>query len=211
MKARKSGFKQKIDNKDLNYPISTLLLGSPKVKFLSKSYSIGNILNQGYTSACVGYACSQILSSDPKKMKSPDPLEIYSKAREIDEFDNNKTEGTSIRAGLNTLKSLNLIDKFYWAFSVQDIIDYLLLYGPIITGTSWYEGMSTPINGTIKVKGQKEISHAYVLNGVNLQNGYFTGVNSWGKYWGINGQFKISIQDFEQLLSNGGVAAAVVK
>ena len=101
---------------------------------------------------CVGHACWQFQVSDPIHSDSKiGPFDIWGEARKIDEFDDRLTEGTSVRAGLNVLKREGIIKSYYWASSVDEVIEYLLNLGPLVFGTRWSNSMFTPdSNGFIK-------------------------------------------------------------
>lgn len=209
-----TGFRQLVDKNDLDFPMSSIL-EKQNVKLISRHHAIGKIMNQGQTSSCVGHACKLLLTSEPFVQTGPSPFVIYREARVIDEFPDDETEGTSIRAGLNVLRNKGFIKSYYWAKTTNDVIKYLLNYGPVVAGTSWFQNMFYPDNfGFVDPKGSldhEHSGHAYLITGVNIKKGYFVGANSWGQSWGINGQFKIKISDFGNLIKNGGAVAGVIE
>lgn len=204
------GFRQLPDERDAKFPLSKVL-GSVKPKVMSRFHKAGMILNQGSAPACVGFSCQQLLQSEPVPQKGKSGSWIYREAKKIDEF-GPSVDGTSIRAGMNVLRANKLIDAYFWAKSSQQVIDYLLRYGPVVAGTPWYSGMNrTGSNGIVKISGKSEGGHAWLIVGANLRTGLLHAVNSWGAEYGIFGHFSIAMSDFDLLMQRGGVAAAAIE
>ena len=67
------------------------------------------------------------------------------------------------------------------------------------------------IAGLIKVKGSIEGGHAYVINGVDVNNKLFRIKNSWGKNWGKNGFAFISFNDMNKLIKKQGEICIAVE
>lgn len=205
------GFIQNPDERDNKFPLSKVLK-KEKRKLLSRFHKPGMVLNQGNYPHCVGYAAQQLLRSEPVPQKGKTGHWIYGQAKKIDEFGPG-VEGTSIRAGLNVLKANKLITSYYWANDTEQIIDFLLRYGPVIVGTPWYSGMNQPKydTGVVSITGKEQGGHAWLILGANLQTGYLNAINSWGSDYGILGQFRIHINQMQTLLNLGGVAAAAIE
>ena len=207
------GFRQEPDSRDEAYPLSALMAmnAGPKRTPVSKAWKAGPVLDQGATSECVGHGCKLLLTSKPIVWPTTfSASEIYKEARLNDEFDDKATEGTSVRAGLEVLKVHGHIDAYYWASDVEQVAEYILTRGPVIVGTDWLEGMNTvDAKGFARATGRNTGGHCYVGHRCNFKEEWIGWQNSWGKGYGIRGQFKMSFADFDKLLKRGGVAAAV--
>ena len=209
------GFRSVSDPRDSKYPLSALMgkrvSTAPRKKLLFKSYKLGSILDQGNTSACVGHACKLMLTSEPWQQKdTPSPFTIYREARVIDEFPDDSTEGTSVRAGLKVLQNRGLIKNYYWAQDAEHAVDFVHRISPLVVGTQWFSGMNTVnAEGFVDVRGDDEGGHSYLACGVSLEKNAILFANSWGVQFGFSGLFWMKIADFAKLLHNGGCAAAV--
>lgn len=209
-----TGFKQLADPRDDAFPLDVLLMAAPKTKPVSKAWKLGPNTNQGSESSCVGHACWNRLTSEPVPQSPPPrltPSLIYTEAQKIDEWGGEDYEGTSVRAGLRVLKSMGLVKAFYWAQSVDQVVEYLLKMGPLVTGLRWTNSMMSPVNGIIRPKGGGGSGHATLFHSANWKDQMISGRNSWGKTWGRGGDFAISFQDVDLLLKEGGVAAACIE
>jgi len=204
------GFQQLQDSADNRFPLSKVL-GASKPKVMSRFHKPGIVLNQGLESSCVGFSCQQLLQSEPVPQKGKTGSWIYREAQKIDEFGPG-VQGTSIRAGMNVLLANKLIDAYFWAKNSEQVIDYLLRYGPVVAGTPWYSGMSrTDRNGLVKISGKSEGGHAWLIVGANQRTGLIHAINSWGMDYGYAGQFSLTFKDFDTLMQRGGVAAAAIE
>jgi hypothetical protein len=218
MSARKhldhgKGYRQKKDKRDGDYLLAQLLAAAePEQELVSQAWKPGPILDQGKTSSCVGHGCYQLLKTEPfLHTTTLTPFTIYGEARKIDEFPDN-VEGTSVRAGLKVLQAHGHISNYYWARDTDEMIRYLITHGPLIVGTSWLSGMeSVDAEGFIKVRGADGGGHCYVIGSYLREKDAFALVNSWGLPWGIEGGALVRVADFQKLLNQGGVAAAVVE
>jgi len=204
------GHRIKADARDKKFPLGALLGG--KTNLVAKFWEPGAVMDQGQTSSCVGHACSLLVSSAPRMQTKPDPFTIYKKARQIDEFADDQP-GTSVRAGMQTLKNLGLVKSFHWAGSIDDIKQYLCNVGPIVFGTPWYDSMMFPKrNGKLVINGSHgSMGHAYLGIGWDEDFGIMI-QNSYGEIWSsIGGRAFISDVDMERLLDEGGVACAGIE
>jgi len=212
-----NGFLQNSDARDNDYPLSKIVLPEKRT-IQSRYHKTGKIMNQGVTPHCCGYAMQQLLQSEPVPQKGKTGAWFYKEAKKIDELGPN-ISGTSVRAVLNIAKQHKFIESYYWATNTDQIVDYLLRYGPVIVGTPWSTGMErADKNGIVKISGTKKGNHAWLIVGVNLNTGLFHGVNSYGYDFGIGGQFSITIKDFDALFeqarqgkSGPCVAAAAIE
>lgn len=194
------------DPRDRNYPVQL-----QKTKLTRKVWSTGSqVLDQGEQPACVGYAIAHQLLSAPIHQYL-NPLGIYSIAKRFDEWAGEDYEGTSVRAGMEVLRMLGLVDEYRWAFSLEEVINTVLTTGPVVMGVNWYEGMSTPdAKNFIHVTGENLGGHAILLVGVDTKLKYGIFHQSWGPYWGKQGRCQISFSDLAQLLAEDGDACLAV-
>ena len=172
--------------------------------------------NQGDLPYCVGYAWAHWIEdgpiTHPGKKPNLSPITIYENAQKLDEWPGEGYPGTSVRGGLKYLKQIGVATSYYWAFDVDTIINYVLQYGPVVVGTDWYTGMFYPDRrGVIKIGGNIEGGHAYLINGVDTTTQQFRIKNSWGWSWGKGGMASISFSDMSQLILQEGEAAIAIE
>lgn len=173
-------------------------------------YKVGKILDQGAEGSCCGQACKQLLQSEPFEQDVPQSAEwIYHEAQKIDEFPDG-TEGTSVRAALEILRRLKLIESFHWAPDIDSVLDWLAAQGPVDAGTDWFS-YETESNGRVPFTGRRVGGHSYLLTGYDLPARILFMVNSWGRSYGKNGEGFITFDDFAKQLTRGGCAAGVVE
>lgn len=209
------GFKQLPDPRDARFPLGAIMK-EPATIPIAKVWSPAPVNDQGDTSGCVGYSTHKFLGSEPmlQDTSALSPMDIYDDARENDEWPTGKEtdSGTSVRAGLEVLRRHGLIEAYYWADGADQIMEYLLKFGPLVFGTNWYEGMFYPdADGMIHPTGKLVGGHAYFVYAGNWQDKTVTLRNSWSLTWGKSGDAIISLSDVEKLMQNGGVAAAVIE
>lgn len=215
---RQFGRIAQFDERSREFPITGLRRQSQLNK--SVVWDCGTWLNQGSKSCCVGCAIAHELACDPTRI--PVDLgfaerKIYWEAQKIDNFPGGEYPGapgiglgTSVLAGAKVAKRDGLINSYRWAFGLQDLIDGLQI-GPAVLGTKWYESMNRPDkNGKVVTGGGVSGGHAYLCRGVLLEEKMFVCRNSWGRLWGIGGDFKVPFSDMERLLLQGGEACFMI-
>ncbi len=206
-----SGLIFSADPRDKDFAFSKILIGSrPPIK-RKEWWADGWWGNQGNTPHCCAYSwvhvledgpvIQDIVNGRPKPMFAPD--KYYRECKKLDGLPKN-SEGTTIRAGAKVAQNLRLISEYRWANSIDEMVDALLIFGPIIAGTHWYSGMNSyNSNGLMNVSGRNLGGHAYVINGVDTDRELFRVKNSYGKSWGKDGYGYISFSDFDTLLDRG--------
>lgn len=173
--------------------------------------------DQGRTSQCVGYSWAHWLEDGPVTHASEtvpilSPSIIYTRARTVDEWSGEDYDGTSVRAGAKVLKELGYVSEYRWAFTLEALIAALLMDGPVVFGTNWYEGMFFPdASGRVNLDGELSGGHAYLLNGINVKARTIRAKNSWGRSWGREGHFTLTFEQVERLLGEEGEACLAIE
>jgi len=86
-----------------------------------------------------------------------------------------------------------------------------------VVGTSWLYDMFFPKWDSklgkflIRASGNLAGGHAYLLDGVNTQQGLVRIKNSWGRDWGHEGFAYMPLPDLEMLIADGGEACLAVE
>lgn len=221
-KNRKLDRQVNFDEKSKSFPIRELLSGG---RLSNKSWKCEEYLDQGVEGSCVGHAWAHELNANPFKVrvKSSTAKTIYYAAQQWDVWEGTEYEGTSVLAGAKVVHSLGHMEEYRWAFGIEDVIETLSKFGPIVLGIAWYEGMfNTNENGFIKPTGNIAGGHAILANGIQFRerNGFWWKDlpepiirlhNSWGKDWGVNGDALITASDLSFLLKQQGEACVPVK
>ena len=196
--------------------------------------------NQGFSSMCTAFSFLHLFEHEPinhprsygkyKGFPYPviDPRILYCEAQNIDPFpggcgsseNNDAYEGTSVLAMMKVAQQRGYISAYAWEFiNVDNIVESLLMHGPVIVGTDWFENMSlrpgqhNAGEALLLPTGKPEGGHAYLLDGVNLTRG-FKGkeiriFNSWGNMWGWSGRAFMSLDTLDFLLKRDGEAVIV--
>lgn len=185
------------------------------------------ILNQGDLGACVGYAATACLGSEPNWYGLPTAVAanyrtalrteamargIYSMATELDGIPGKyppTDTGSSGLAGAKALHRMGYCSGYLHAFSLEAAIKALQI-GPLMLGTNWYEGMSKPVGGLVQISGDVVGGHEYVCYGYDADSGIVHCQNSWGKEWGSAGLFAMDLDTLERLLDEKGDATQLV-
>lgn len=205
------------DSRDEGYPLS---LAVP-AEVPGVDYRYWNDIqwwgDQGPHPHCVAYAWMHWVEDGPvthKAVPAPalDPVQVYNRAQVLDQWPGENYDGTSVRAGAKVLQEHGFLSQYLWAWEVDVVARAILSTGPVVVGTNWYQGMSSPdSNYLLRPTGSLLGGHAYVLNGVNVRKGLFRMKNSWGRNWGKWGRGYITFADFQTLLDQDGDACMAVE
>jgi hypothetical protein len=205
---------EQFDERSLNFPVMALISTAQATAPRSYTWSCSQYLNQGNIGACVGFSWAHELVARPTVLNASynSAMQIYKDAQKIDEWAGESYEGTSVLAGAKVMKSLGWLHEYRWAFNVNDLILAVGYKGPAVLGIPWYDGMFSPDNeGIIRPTGPVVGGHAILCNGVSLKKQLFRLHNSWGVFWGHNGDAFISFDNMAKLLSEHGEACIPVK
>lgn len=220
------------DGRDRDYPMRPEATDHEGQDALNRGYRYwwadGWWGDQWYTPQCVAYAWLHWAEDGPtthhprvpnrqasvmaqgQAILNPDT--VYREAQKIDEWPGEDYDGTSVRAGAKILQRHGYITEYRWTWDLDVMAEAILVEGPVVVGTWWYESMFYPDDdGLITVGGNTAGGHAYLVNGVNRNEGKFRIKNSWGREWGNNGFAWISFDDMGRLLDEYGEACLAIE
>jgi hypothetical protein len=182
-----------------------------------------DVFDQGYTSQCVAFSGVGWLVAGPvRNIKDPPGFqELYRECQLIDEWpgEDPDVEGTSIRALYKVLRRWGYVSEYRWAWTLEPVVNHILMNGPMVLGTNWYSGqMETDGDGFVRATGELAGGHAYLAIGANRakkcpdgSTGAVRCVQSWGRGWGQGGRFWLSFADLAKLLAEDGEAATATE
>jgi hypothetical protein len=212
MPERVFDWKPRFDERSKLYPIRALVGDDQPVKY--RLWAKGPILDQGYEGACVGFGWSAELAGNPKPVRgvsNDTARSLYRRAQQIDEWEGENYEGTSVLAGAKATAETGFLTEYRWAFGLDDVLRALSWQGPVVLGVNWYSGMyDTDSKGFIHPTGDLLGGHCLLARGVSTYYNRVFLQNSWGKEWGRNGGCYITFDDLGQLLSEYGEACVPV-
>lgn len=173
-------------------------------------------LDQGREGACVGFGWSAELAADPVRVKVTDAsaLALYHRAQQLDEWPGEAYEGTSVLAGAKAVQEQGHLFEYRWAFSLEDVLQTLSGHGPVVIGVNWHQGMmSTDARGYITPTGSVVGGHCTLLRGLLWERKRWVvlGRQSWGRDWGLAGDFKLAADDLGVLLDAQGEACVPLR
>jgi hypothetical protein len=200
------------DERSKQFPIRALI-GDVPLK--SKKWTCLPRLDQGQEGACVGFGWSHELAADPVRVKVTDTtaMTLYRRAQQLDEWPGEAYNGTSVLAGAKAVQEQGHMAEYRWAFGVDDVLATLSAHGPVVIGVDWMAGMmNTDANGYIVPTGEVVGGHCTLLRGLIRERGRWVtvGRQSWGRTWGVGGDFKLAAADLDVLLKNAGEAVVPV-
>lgn len=201
------------DERSRNFPIRSLIPAlAPRRSYTWKVYTV---LDQGAEGSCTGHAVAHEAAARPSVVKGithATAVQIYYRARQLDEWPGENYEGSSVLAAMKAGTEKGWYTQYRWAFGEEDLALAIGYKGPAVLGINWYTGMSDPDSkGIIKPTGRVEGGHAILCNGYNVKTGLYRLHNSWSADWGINGECFIAATDLADLLSEQGEACIPVK
>jgi hypothetical protein len=216
----------RFDKKSVEYPIRALLPANKEPRTKSWAYVQ---LDQGKEGACAGFSATMEAAARPVPVfgspifyksfkKSVEPvnqvaLEIYHRAKELDEWAGEDYSGTSVLGAVKAGTEKGWWKEYRWALgpgaeaAAQDVIMSLSYHGPVMMGTYWYAGMyDADANGYLNATGKKVGGHAWLLTAYDKEKDAVWTPNSWGGA----GQGWITRADLVKLLANDGEACIPV-
>lgn len=210
-----------IDPEDKNFPMAAAGPSEFEVTRTSMFWETGDALNQGSTYECTAYSAEQLLMSGPvKNSMYLTPHELYKLNQLNDEWPGENYNGSSVRASMKVLQAAGFIENYVWAQDADTVRRWVLMKGPVLLGTNWYNEMMKPNKQTefIRPKGKPMGGHAYLIRGCDdkllcpdKSRGAFRIINSWGSQWGSQGKAWLSYKDADGLIKNHGEAVTPVE
>lgn len=168
-------------------------------------------LDQGATGHCVGFGWAAWGDATPMidDFDDADGHNIYYEAKVI-EGNPGGEDGAYTRDGAKAMKNRGRLTTYAFANGKDEILTWLRQKGPIVVGTDWTSDMFEPdANGFVKPTGSVEGGHCYLLYGVLGDVLLFK--NSWGDGFGVDGSFKMKVDDFGTLMQAWGEAIVSVE
>ena len=177
-----------------------------------KLWYSSKVLDQGETPHCVGFAWAGWGISKPVE----DPWnnctghDIYSRCKVLD-GEPKAENGSTVRSGAQVMLDKNRLGTYFFASSVNEALNYLARFGPVVFGTIWTQGMMRPslVGKIIRPTGSIIGGHAWLAIGVDAY--YVTLRNSWSTEWGKAGDARIAIADLKKLFLIQGEACAATE
>ncbi len=195
------------DERSKNFRVRELI-ATPTPR--SYTWSCPIWLDQGREGACVGFSVSHEAAARPVEVQGitdATAQALYKRAQLLDEWPGEDYAGTSILAGVKAAQERAWYTEYRWAFSVEELALAVGYKGPAIIGVNWYNDMYNPnANGQIWPTGNLVGGHAILVRGYSKKYKMFLLRNSWGKWWGKEGDCYLSYQDMMVLLRQDGEA-----
>jgi hypothetical protein len=185
-----------------------------------RMWSAGEVLDQGDTPQCVGYAGWGWLESGPIVNKPKfSPTDLYHMAQDNDEWPGRDYDGSSTLGLMKALKIAGYVKSYVWATDAETLVAWILSTGPVLVGTNWLRDMFTPDHfGFIEAIGVVDGGHEWRIIGADRDKTCYDGskgavrmVNSWGRNWGDNGRAWVSFADLDKLIKAEGEAATATE
>lgn len=177
-----------------------------------KMWHSDRVLDQTTTPHCVGFAFAGWGIATPVEDPWTDVMghSIYRECKVLD-GEPGAENGSSVRSGAKVMKHRGRIGTYFFASSVDEALDYLARFGPVVAGTVWSDAMMKPsfIGRIIRPTGTVVGGHAYLLIGVDAR--YVTIRNSWGTAWGKGGEARLAIDDLRRLFAEHGELCAATE
>lgn len=224
------------DDLSRNFLLATTLAEAGIVKPRSYTWSCAPRLNQDGRGACVGFSVAHEIAARPvvRPVDHALAMLLYDWSQAHDPFTTTPPEeGTALLTGLKAGVEYGYIGEYRWAGAgsgkaLEDAALGTGYRGPGLAATLWFSGMDTPdAKGFIRPTGSIRGRHAYLINGVtikwllgsakatfadvDLSASFFRIHNSWGAWWGINGEAFITLADFNTLQQAQGEFAIITK
>jgi hypothetical protein len=190
--------------------------------------------DQGAEGACVGFSSSWCMSILNRRKYNARWL--WNRAKEIDEWPETNPgddNGTSVRAGMDVLRSLGHVWRRYnkdlppnpsegiaenrWARTVDEIRVCIAAKVPVVLGVSWYENFDVPMPRVVGKTtewwigrgnlGSVRGGHAIVCRGASDRRQAFKLTNSWGLAYP---DVWVPYETVQRLLDEYGEATVIV-
>lgn len=176
--------------------------------------------DQGELGCCTGAAMAGLLMTLPywvpgRRLKLHNAQALYSRATQLDGFAGSwpaDDTGSSGLAVARAAREAGWIAGYGHAFGLDHALA-ALVYGPVLTGISWYDSMDRPTSaGLVRITKNAELrgGHEVVVVGCDVEKREVRACNSWGPEWGDHGYFRMSWDTWARLLAEDGDVTTVV-
>lgn len=169
-------------------------------------WSDTEILDQGDSSECVAFGTGGMLNCDDENHIDPhltnDQCHLFYLDIKVLEGEPGQEDGAEVRDGLKQAKANGWISAYAALTSMTQILAWLEAHGPVLVGTDWTNSMfATDSAGIIAVDPTSGVAGGHCWFHCGEDGIYLDSVNSWGESFGLDGKFKITQTDFDQLLA----------
>lgn len=152
--------------------------------------------DQGNTSQCVIYSWLHGIHDGPVTPKHRsklrfmkpivDPTVAYVEGQNIDGTDPSDTEsGLTCNAGAQVFLRRKMIGEYRWGETAEEVINWLLLVGPVMRGSNWYWDDFEPAStGLLTMTGGVAGGHQTKGDAADKVEELAWFKNSWSRTWG---------------------------
>lgn len=207
---------EEYDPRNAQYPATMLVSRRELEAPRTKRWTVGFWLDQGQEGACVGFGFAHELAATPVRVPHLSNRiareKLYWEIQKRDQYPGGAypgaspfSEGSSVLAGARYLKDLGAYGAYHWARTEPELAAYVSAIGPAVLGLRWLDGMYDPdAQGFLRPTGQVVGGHCILCVGIDIEGGFYTLHNSWGKSWGDRGTAKVARADMAAFLAPGG-------
>jgi hypothetical protein len=180
--------------------------------------------DQGQIGDCTANAALGLMMTEPfadlvkRTFTEDDCVRFYEQETQLDDrqipghYPPDDTGSTGVWS-MKVLKAWGLASGYQHAFDTWTLQRILQKF-PVSVGVPWYASMDSPDeNGLLHVEPASGLrgGHQFDLVGIDVENQWYTAVNSWGTGWALKGEMRIPFNDFHTLLQHhGDVSVPVV-
>jgi len=213
----------RLDERNRAYRVTAPTTDLTKV---ARWWTGGPVLDQGAEGSCVGHGVVGEWLASPARGKLMPPtgfsraevghlaaVQVYERAKQIDEWEGVDYDGTSVRAGMLVARERGWLTGFRWAFNLTEL-RAALEDGPVVIGVDWHEdSYETQPDGDLRVTGPVAGGHCVLVTGYSPnyagRGPRYRLRNSWGETFGANGNCYIIPADLDTILFGAGGEAAI--
>lgn len=172
-------------------------------------------LDQGTEGGCTGYGSATALSFAPhtdSHIVAANAEYMYLQAKIYDEYPGINYTGSSVLGAMQGLKANGYILDYWWAKTVDEIINAISHKSSVVCGINWYQNMfDVSADGLIRIGGTVAGGHCITASSQKNSGELIRFDNTWGKSWGESGSAWITAEDLGRLLNEQGEFACFTK